>query len=170
MNIRPARMVESFDLLDILLERHPETIYAREGVSIDEPLARKVIAHHIQRSDGTNDGATFLRVAADESDKPVAFIMGHLARVYIIGDKLQAVDCFLIGRKDVSANVLDQLLDTYLAWATSNEKVYDVQASWTDILPQTERFDAVYRRKGFQRCGAVYRRLPHAEKQGELAA
>lgn len=170
MDIRPARMVETPDLVSILLERHPETIYAREGVEIDQPLARKLVAHHIQRSDGTLDGATFVRVAVDADDRPVAFVMGHLTRVYMIGDKLQAVDCFLIGQTGVSPSALDRLLDAYVAWAVDNPRVYDVQASWTDILPHTDRFDAVYRRKGFARCGSVYRRLPRSENQGEIAA
>lgn len=170
MHIRAARMIETPALVGILLERHPETIYAAHGVDIDEPLARKIIAHHIQRSDGTNDGGAFVRVAVDENDEPQAFVMGFLSRVYMVGDKLQAVDCFLIGRKDVSASVLDQLFDQYVSWAMDNPKVYDVQATWTDILPQTDRFDAVYRRKGFAQCGAVYRRLPHAEQQEGAAA
>lgn len=170
MKIRPALMVETPTLVEILTERYPETIYAAAGVAIDEPLARKIIAHHIQRSDGTNEGATFVRVAAGEDGEPVAFVMGHLSRVYMIGDKLQAVDCFLIGRTGVSPSVLDRLFDAYVNWATDNPKVYDVQASWTDILPDTNRFDAVYRRKGFAQCGAVYRRLPQAEQQGEAAA
>ena len=67
MQIRPARMIETPELVGILVERHPETIYAAHGVDIDEPLARKIIAHHIQRSDGTNDGGTFVRVAVDEA-------------------------------------------------------------------------------------------------------
>lgn len=170
MKIRPALMVETPTLVDILCERYPETVYAAEGVAIDEPLARKIIAHHIQRSDGTNEGSTFVRVAAGEDGEPVAFVMGFLSRVYMVGDKLQAVDCFLIGRAGVSPSVLDQLFNAYVEWAVSNPKVYDVQASWTDILPDTNRFDAVYRRKGFAHCGAVYRRLPHAEQQGEAAA
>lgn len=170
MKLRAARAVEAPALVDILLERHPETVYAREGVQIDEVLARKIIAHHIHRSGGTNEGGTFVCVAVNDDDEPVAFVMGALARVYMVGDKLQAVDCFLIGRKDVSPSVLDQLLDTYVEWAMDNPKVYDVQASWTDIIPNTDRFDATYRRKGFTRCGAVYRRLPHAENQkGEAA-
>lgn len=168
MKLRPARTMDVFPLVEILVERHKDTIYAGH-VGIDEVIARKTIAYTVQRHGGQNEGAGFVMVAVDADDVPQAFMMGSLVRVYLVGDMLEAVDNFLIGRAGVSPIILDRLLDTYVQWAIDNPKVYEVQGSYTDIIEGSDRFDAVFRRKGFKRCGAIFRRLPHAEAR-ETAA
>lgn len=168
MRLRAANSSEAFPLVDILLDRHVDTIYAGH-VEIDEPLARKIIAHAIHRHGGTNEGATFVMVAVDDDDAPQAFVMGSLVRVYGIGKMLEAVDNYLVGRRDVPAPVLDRLFGEYVSWAIANPKVHEVQASYTDVIPGSDRFDMAYRRKGFVPCGAIFRRLPHAEAEEKAA-
>ena len=85
MKIRAANSVEAPALAAIIVARHKDSRYGGR-CEVDEPLARKIMAHAIHRSDGTHDGATFVRVAEDEGGKIIGFVMGQLGRIYMVGD------------------------------------------------------------------------------------
>ena len=158
MRIRAANSVDAPALVAILVDAQARSRFAGL-VGVDEPFARKLLAHSIHRHGGTTEGASFVEVA-ESKGRIEAFIFGHLSRVYLIGDKLCAQDGFLVGYKDTDPRALPLLLDDYIAWASGNPRVFEINASFTDALPGAERFDAVYLRKGFTRCGAIYRRSP----------
>lgn len=167
MLIRRAVPAEAPILTQLLVERHADTRYAGY-VAIEQPLARKLIANAIHRHGGTHDGATFVMVA--EGDDGIdAFVMGVLNRVYHVGTMLAAQDVFLIGRKECSPRALNGLMDAYIEWGLSNPRVFEVMASWIDTIPGAERMDAAYRRKGFTKCGAIYRRATAIADQGVAA-
>jgi len=151
MNIRPARSIDAPILADILQERFDETRYV--GVCNIEPvLARRLFAQGAQRHGGTNDGATFLMVAEHDGEV-VAFLLGALARIYLVGDRLGASDQFLLSRNKVPAGVAARatmrLLDAYIDWADNNPKVCEIALSWADTLPDTEGITRLFEKRGF---------------------
>ncbi len=157
MIYRPARSIDAPALVDILKERHAETRYGSD-VRIDEVIARKVFAHAAQRHGGTNEGAMFLMVAEQGDGTIDAFMLGHLARIYMVGDKLVATDLFLIGHRNCDPRCMNGLIEHYLAWAEENPKVHEIVLSWSDAVPESGAINALYERKGFTLCGTSYRR------------
>ena len=169
MKLRPARFTDAPMLAQILAERQADSRYAGV-VEVDEPYARKLIAAAIGRHGGTTEGATFVMVAADENDVPRAFVLGALSRIYGVGNKLGASDTYLVGRKDVSAFVLDQLFDAYFAWADANPRVYEIGGSWSNAIPGSRRFAASFRRRGMEKIVEVWSVTRLDAQQEDLAA
>lgn len=166
--IRPARSIDAPALADLLQARFGQMRYSGR-CEIDMALARRTFAHAAQRHGGTTDGATFLMVAEAADGAIDAFIMGVLGRVYLLGSKLCAQDYFLVGREGCSPRALPRLQDAFIAWATGNPRVIEIQTSWTDILPGGDRIEAAWARKGFERCGGIMRRDVGAEPAQEAA-
>lgn len=155
--IRPARHMDAFAMVDVLVERQKDSRYAGL-VDVDQPYTRKLISSAVQRHGGTNDGATFVMVAEDGDGQVEAFVMGALDRVYGIGTMLSAQDVFLIGRKTCSPRVLTRLFRAYVDWAAGNPRVFEIGASHNDAIPGSEGFDTIYRQHGFAPCATTYRR------------
>ena len=168
MNIRPARMIDTPALADILAERQKDSRYY--GVDeVDLPYAKKLIGAGIQRHGHTTDGGCFVMVAEDEDGAVMGFVYGMLSRVYHVGHKLAATDVFLIGRKDCPALALTHLFDAYLDWARANPRVVEIGASWSDVIPGSDGFASIYIRKGFRHCGSTYRLDNSVQIEGEAA-
>lgn len=154
--IRPAKSVDAFAIVDVIVERHPETPYA--DVPIDEREARRLMAQSAQRHGGTNEGATFLMVNERADGVVDAFMLGILSRVYHIGTMLAASDVYLLGRRDADPRALVRLFDAYIAWAESNPRVFEIGASWADAISGNEIVTKLYERRGFELCSQTYRR------------
>lgn len=166
--IRPARHMDAFALVDILVERQKDSRYAGR-VAVDEPYARKFLSSLIQRHGGTNEGGSFVMVSEDSAGQVEAFVAGALDRIYMIGDRLGAQDVFLIGRKGCPPRALTRLFDEYVAWAASNPKVLEIGASHGDVIEGGDAFGPYFERAGFIKCGTLYRR-DNAPIGEELAA
>lgn len=164
--IRPAKSTDAFAIVDVIEERYPETRYAG-SVAIEAKVARSIMAQAVQRHGGTTEGSTFLMVSENGEGVIEAFVLGSLARVYMIGDKLAAADNFILGRRSCDPRVMKQLIDAYVAWASENPRVYEISLSWSDAFDGTGTMNKVYERRGFELCGTTYRMLnPNfAEKQ-----
>lgn len=156
--IRPAKSTDAFAIVDVIEERYPETRYAG-FVSIEPKVARSLMAQAVQRHGGTTEGSTFLMVSENGEGVIEAFVLGSLARVYMIGDKLAAADNFLMARKGADPRAMNQLIDAYLEWARSNPKVYEISLSWSDAFEGASAMNAVIERRGFELCAATYRML-----------
>lgn len=168
MIVRAASSVEAPRLVEILVDAQARSRYAGK-VAIDQPYARKYLATAIHRHGHTNEGGCFVQVAERKPGQIDGFICGALNRVYQVGDMLCAQDVFLIGRKDFPPRALNWLLDGYIAWALANRRVFEVWLSHSDVLPQGDRFGALFERKGFQRCGAMFRREAEVQAMGIAA-
>jgi hypothetical protein len=159
--IRPARMIDTPRLVELIEEQHARSKYADTRLKVDAPYARKLVAQMIQRHGGMHDGGCLVMV--EEVDGCiVAFIAAMLHRVYHVGNMLAPSDVFLVATKDAPARSALDLFDRYVNWAMSNPRVFEIHCGWTDALPEGHRMDAVYRRKGFQRFGAIYSRTNDA--------
>lgn len=156
MKVRAALSIDAPALVEILVERHPDTRFA--GIAgVDQPYARRLLAGAIHRHGHTNEGGCWVEVA-EKAGRIEAFIFGALSRAYLVGDRLVAQDCLLVGRLGADPRALPLLLDGYVGWATGNPRVIETQLSHTDILPNSRRFAPVYTRRGFIPCGNIYRR------------
>jgi hypothetical protein len=157
--IRAAKFADIPALSTMMLEMHAASKYAGV-VDVDVQHARGMLMAMIQRHGGKHDGGTLVNVAINADGEIGGFMIGLLDRVYHIGAKLAAKDAFLYVRQQKAAGALtvSRLIDAYLAWATSNPKVHEINLSWTDTVPGAERIDALYVSKGFTRCGAIYER------------
>lgn len=156
--IRAARHVDVWQLVDLLVAAQARSIYAGR-CDVDQLVARKTLAAMIQRHGGTHEGGTCVFVAENDKQEVCGFCVGALDRVYHIGDKLVAQDVFLVVEPIAPRGARNALIDAYVEWAAGNPAVIEINLSWTDVVPGTgERMGAVYQRKGFTRCGAIYRR------------
>lgn len=154
--MRAARTFDTLRIVDLLEEMQAASRFAGV-VGIDRDHARKLIAQLIQRHGGSTDGAALCNVV--ESDGVIeAFMIGMLGRVYHIGDMLVADDVFLVATERAPKTALNRLIGAYLDWADANPRVQEIRLSWSDALASGPRMAGLYERKGFTRCGAVYRR------------
>lgn len=166
--MRPARFIDVPRIVELLCDQHAMSRYA-DMTAVDVDYAKRAVGQMIQRHGGSHDGATCCYVVEGADGQVEALIIGMLDRVYEIGVALAAWDKFLVCSPRAPKSAMMQLLNAYLAWADNNPKVLEIGGSWTDILPTGERMDTVFMRKGFQRCGAIYRRASLAQTQGIAA-
>lgn len=169
MKLRPARMADTLEIVDIIVERHKDSRYAGV-VEVDEPLARKVVSGQIQRHGGTNAGGTFVMVAEDDEGKIAAFIMASLSPIYGIGDKLAACDDMILCTTACPAFWLVCLFAAYVAWADDNPKVIEVGAMHNDAFDGSEQFAGVFKRHGMRSAGTLYLRSSPSALEQEKAA
>lgn len=156
MIVRSPLTSEVFALCDMLVRLHPLTRF-HGHVGVDEKHTRSLIAQIIQRNNGLHDGGTFIRVIENEDGRICGFVAGMLDRVYHIGDMLWAQDLFLTTEPDAPMRAPSILLDAYVDWALANPKVYEIHLSHLDALPDQDRLDKHYERRGFIHCGSVFR-------------
>lgn len=155
--MRPARMIDTPRLVAIMEEFYPKTRYAGR-VEMDADYAKKIIAQMIQRHGGQHVGGSCVFVV--EVDGTVeGFMAGVLDRIYGVGKLLVAQDAYLLCTKRAPVHAGDMLFTAYCDWAEANPKVYEIQASNTDILPKSLKSTALYQRKGFTECGTILRRM-----------
>ena len=158
MVTRPIKMSDLPAVFDMLIEMHGLSKYAGD-VDVDPVAAKALLMQAAQRHGGSNNGSTHFMVA-EEGGKIVGFMVGALQRLYLIGNRLEAMDLFLYAKKTASAKVAVKLLDSYIEWASSCPKVASIKLSYTNTLGvDGERLGALYERKGFERHGAIYEKV-----------
>lgn len=166
--MRPARFIDTPRIVELLVEQHQSSRYAAV-TDVDVDYTKRMVGQMIQRHGGIHDGATCCYVIENDEGIVEAFIFGMLDRVYEIGTALVAWDKFLVCSPRAPSTAMMRLLNGYLEWADNNPKVIEIGGSWTDVLPTGERMDSVFTRKGFTRCGAIYRRASNTQAQGIAA-
>lgn len=166
--IRAARTTDVFRLLELLQFQHDRSRFAGH-VGVDAPYARKLLAQAIQRHGNQHDGGALVNVIESGLGVIEAFCVGVLNRVYMIGDMLTAQDMFLVAGPGAPQMSSVRLLTAYAQWASTNPRVYEIQLSHSDALPEGERMAGLYQRMGFEPCGGIYRRIVQHEHKKEAA-
>lgn len=159
--MRPACFGDTRRLVDMLVEQQTKSVYAGL-VGVNTDVARKLIAGLIGRHGNSYDGGSLCNVV--EVDGVIeAFSIGVLQRVYLIGDRLEAVDVFLIATGKAPATAWRALRDAYLAWADQNHRVVQTILSHSDALPTGARMSRSYAKLGFAKSGEMWvrRKLPY---------
>lgn len=155
--MRHATLNDCARIFELVLEMHSESKFPPD-VGVDHITARSLIMTAIQRNGGLHQGGTIVLV--EEKDGAVeAFVIGILDRVYHIGNRLASNDLFLYASKRARRGASIRLFRGYVQWALSNPKVAKIMGSWTDALgPEVEKIEALYRKEGFHRIGAIWER------------
>lgn len=151
---RAARAIDIPAIEALVRDQHARSKYAGR-VEISDKVMRSLFEAAVAGQNQTGPQATFLRVA-EEDGRIVAFMLGTLARVYHIGNKLAAMDMFLCAYADAKATHALRLVSEYLEWAKSNPKVIEIILSWHNALPGAERMAQVFEHKGMVKVGEMY--------------
>lgn len=152
--IRPAIFQDIPGVEALIKDQHQRSKYLGR-VQISDKVMRDLLMAACAGQNQNGPQATYFRVV-EEDGLIVAFMLGTLARIYHIGNKLSAQDLFLCAFERTKAAYALKLIDGYVAWARANPKVAEIMLSWSDALPGAERIAEVYRRKGFELAGEMY--------------
>lgn len=156
--IRPATLSDLPRLLELVLEMHASSEFPARMIGVDEITTRSILMDGVMRNGRTNNGGTLLNVV--ERDGAVeGFMLGILQRVYHICNRLEAQDFWLYCSKKAPARASERLIDAYIEWAQANPKVADIMLSWTNVVGvKGEKLGRLYKRKGFERVGEIWKR------------
>ncbi len=154
--IRAATLSDLPRLFELVLMMHAGSKYADE-VGVDNTAARSILRDGVLRNGGAYNGATLLNVI-DVGGTIEGFMLGILQRVYSIGNRLEAQDFWLFCTKAAPATAPSRLIDAYIKWADENPKVAEITLSWTAVSQASEKMARLYQRKGFARCGEIFKR------------
>lgn len=165
--IRPAKFFDTVRIVELMDEMHARSRYKDVDV-VDAKHARSLVAQFIHRHGGQHDGGSYAMVSVRDQ-KVEGFILGILDRTYHIGKKLMAQDVLLYLSDKADKLDAQRLLDGYIKWAADNPKVVEIKLSWTDAIPAAAAIEALYERKGFRRCGAIWTRGKEPQQLEEAA-
>lgn len=158
---RAGRATDIPEIEAMLREMHRASKYAGR-VDISDKVMRFTLEAAVAGQNQNGPQATMVRIA-EQKGAPVGFMIGTLARIYHIGDKLVAQDLWLYVRKGASAGNVLTLIDDYTAWWQANPKVIEGVLSWNDALPGASRVAKIYERKGYARNGELFEMVRGAE-------
>lgn len=165
--IRRATHQDVPTIAAMLREMYVSSKYAGR-CSISEKTMDSVLNSLVASQSASGPNASFLRIALQDG-KPAGFIAGVLARIYLIGDRLEAQDLFFYVRDGASPRIAPQLLDQYLEWARGHRQVIEIKASWNDTMPGAERAARLFERKGLRKVGEVYEARVDGAQMAEAA-
>jgi hypothetical protein len=156
--VRDAKFGDIPAIVDLLTLQFRKSHYHRDGtVNIDESETKRLLVTAIQRHGGKIGGSTFVQVA--ETDGMITgLILGTLARVYSIGDKLMATDLFWTANKNVDQRDPIKLMKNMVQWAWQSPHVIEVRVGATAVIEERpERVGAALERIGMYPYGLIYR-------------
>jgi len=163
--IRAARFSDIPAMSKLLVSTHARSKYAGRtelcAKAVEETLMAMIAG---QNQHGV--GATHVSVC-ERDGEVVGFMAGMLGRVYNICEKLVASDVFLINEGNNSADTV-RMIDAYIAWASANPKVIEIELSWSTAVRGGQRMASIYRRKGLRLSGEQWE-LRADEPQVEAA-
>lgn len=154
--IRPAKFGDIPRLYALLYEGYERSKY-REHMAVDAKATKALLMNAIQRHGLKREGGMCVFVS-EHGGVVDGMVVGTLNRVYFIGSKLMAQDVFLYTARGANPSSASDLFDAYVDWGMANESVFEIKASASDIIGDVDRVEALYRRKGFIRCGSVFER------------
>lgn len=160
MSIRPAKFADIPRLTELVKEGYERCKYKDLG-AVDEKAAKGLFMHAIQRHGLQTEGGACVFVA-ERNGKVEGYIIGVLARVYHVGDHLEASDLHFFQSENGNPADAVRLFGAYIKWASGNKKVVIARNGATDIIdPDWSRAAKLFERAGFVQSGVIYeRRLP----------
>lgn len=156
--IRGATLSDLPRLYELVLRMHAASEYPAREISVSESIAKAMLRDAVMRNGRTNDGGTLFNVV-ERGGQVEGFMLGVLQRVYLIGNRLEAQDCWLYCTPRAPARASARLIDAYIAWALGNPKVADIVLSWTDTAGvDATKIGKLYNSRGFIRRGEIWKR------------
>lgn len=154
MTIRAAKFGDIPRLAELMEEAFRASIYADRG-NIDERVCKGLFMNSMQKHGGQYAGSTLVNVC-EKNGVVEGFLLGAFDRVYHVGDKLMASDVFFHLSPRADPRDAIRLLNDFLTWAEANPLVVEIKMGVTNILGDWTRLEPLYRRKGFDQCGALF--------------
>lgn len=156
--IRPAAFADIPAIVGLLREGYIRSHYGRDGIcNIDEREAKRLLVQAIQRHGGTNGGSTWVQVATKDGNIE-GFILGTLARVYGIGDRLMATDMFWVASERVDPSDPIRLMRAMIEWASSNPMVVEIKCATNAVIMEDPELPGnILKRLGMTDYGRIYR-------------
>lgn len=151
--IRPAKFGDIPAIVELMEEGHARSKYAGRDF-VDPKEAKRLLMASIQRQGLKGEGGACVFV----TDQVDGFTMGMVDRVYHIGTKLMAQNLFYYARETARPQDRLALFDAYIGWASAIPGVIEIHDGITDIVGDVDRVEALYRRRGFTRCGVIMER------------
>lgn len=155
--IRAANFADIPAIVSIMEDRYRSSLYATLG-EMDIKEAKRLLVGCVQRHGGSGEGSTLVMVA-ERGGEVAGFIVGQLSRVYHVGVPLSATDLWFTCRPGADWRDVVGLAESFAAWATGSPRVVEIMMGCVDMFGvDLKQADALYRRLGLYRCGAIYRR------------
>ena len=157
MTTRPAKFADIPGIVALIQEGHRRSHYALGPASVDEREAKRVLVQSIQRHGSHNLGGTW--VAVSEKDGRISgFILGTLARVSVVGDKLFATDLFWFASEDVAPMDPFRLMKGMIEWAQAAPDCIEVKCGTQAVIEgSTKRAGLLLEHLGLKPYGEIYR-------------
>lgn len=154
--IRDAAFSDIPGIVAVLLDGYGRSHYAGSSVNVDVKEAKRLLVQCIQRHGSHNGGGTFVQVA-DRGGRVTAVIVGTLARVYVIGDRLMATDLLWLAAEDAEPGDAVALMRNLVAWAKGNPAVSEIRCGATAIIGDPARAGRILESMGMQPYGQLFR-------------
>lgn len=157
MSVRNAAFSDIPRIVLLLEEGFSRTHYAKSGLGgIDRAEAKRLLTTAVHRHGHKTGGGTFIQVS--EKDGAIeGLILGTLARVYSIGDRLMATDLFWSASERVPPADPFKLMKNMVEWAWSCPDVVEVTCGTTAIIQDPEAAGRMLERLGLTRYGVIWR-------------
>jgi len=155
--IRDAKFADIPRVVDFLKSAYLRSHYAEDGtVGIDIREAKRLLVQSIQRHGNQNGGGCWVQVAETEG-VITGLLLGTLARVYVIGDKLMATDLFWTTSPMADPRDAGNLMRGFIAWARTCPQVVEIRCGTTSIIGSPETGGSILKRLGLEDYGRIYR-------------
>jgi len=126
--VRDANFADIPQIADLLVEAHGRSRYAGTDVQVDVRETKALLSRSIQRHGGEHIGSTLVLVAQRDSFV-TGVLLGVLDRVPGIGTRM-----------------------------LQNPHVFEILLGAHDAVVDPERVARLYERRGFRRCGYLFKK------------
>jgi len=155
--IRNGKATDIPALIAFMQMGYERTHYARErNVHIDVAEAKKLFAVAAMRHGHLSLGATWFQVA-ETNGIITGLILGSLARVYVIGNKLMASDLFWTVNELAEPSDAMALMAGMIEWAKRSPECVEIRCGTTAIMGDPAKAGVLLRRAGMSPYGSIYR-------------
>lgn len=156
--LRRATVSDLARLYELVFDVAAKSTFAARNINPSPNLVRSLLMDGVRKNGGEHAGSTLLNVI-EFRGRIEAFMFGLLQPIYGIGIDLEAQDILLYATKDAPKLSTSLLIDAYVEWALAARRCRDINLSWTDVAGvDGTRLAKIYQRKGFQRCGEIWKR------------
>lgn len=156
--IRDAKFADIQAITIFLQEAYARSHYARrKEVGVDLEETKRLLVASIQRHGHSTLGACFVQVS-ESGGRIDGLMLGTLARVYVIGDKLMATDVFwIVGPKAAPGDAMI-LMRNMVKWAQKSIDVVEIKCGATAVIGDPAIAGRMLGAMGFTEYGGIYRK------------
>lgn len=155
--IRTAKATDIPALISFMQMSYERTHYAIErNVQIDVAEAKKVFLTAVLRHGRDGLGACWFQLS-EHNGIVTGFILGTMARVYVVGNKLMASDLFWNVNELAAPTDAMALLTSMIAWAKRTVDCVEVRCGATAIIGDPELAGRALMVAGLKPYGGIYR-------------